>query len=205
MLDPEHGERRTYRGFDYRSLLPTGTTTGGGGGAYVIDDDTDEGTQQSSAAIRCCVDVLPALSWRVRCVGCITCVLAGYLLGLGSLWRVRELLFRGNPIPFTVNATAGNLIALAGSFFLSGPLAQAQKMWHPVRRSATAAYLGSLLVTLILAVWGSRVPGQGLILLVLMGLQYVAIAWYTLSYVPYGQEAVMSFVQRWWNRNNTEY
>jgi len=190
-MDPEQQDR-TYTGFDYRSLLPSSRR-------LEVADDAADG---EDSALLC--GFLPALSWRERCIGCATCVIAGYLLGLGSFWRLKELL-QGNPIPFTINATMGNIIALAGSFFFSGPVAQVQKMFRPARRNATLCYLGSLGLTLLIALWGHWLPLQGLILLLLMGLQYMAIAWYTLSYVPYGQEAVTSFAQRWWNRNSMEY
>lgn len=218
MMDPESAliggeEQRPYRGFDYRSLLPGSSGTGssitsGGGSYYFSQDNNGNEDPTSTASSRCCgSEYLPSLSWRERCLGCATCFLAGYLLGLGSTWRLKELLWHGNPIPFTVNATAGNALALAGSCFLSGPVAQYHKMWHPVRRTATLAYLGSLGVTLIVALsWGERLPiVRGMILMGLMAFQNLAIVWYTLSYVPYGHEAVQSCVRRWWNRNSMEY
>jgi len=88
---------------------------------------------------------------------------------------------------------------------LSGPATQMSKMFRPVRRTATICYLGSLGLTLLVALWGHWIPLQGLVLLILMGLQYAAIAYYTLTYIPYGREAVSSFARRWWNRNSMEY
>jgi len=189
-MEDETNER-AYSGFDYRSLLPSSNRL------EVADgNDTDPDRELCG--------FLPALQWRERCIGCATCMIAGYLLSLGSFWRLKDLL-RGDPIPFTVNATVGNMIALAGSCFLSGPATQMSKMFRPVRRIATICYLGSLGLTLLVALWGHWIPLQGLVLLILMGLQYVAIAYYTLTYIPYGREAVSSFARRWWNRNSMEY
>lgn len=184
---------RAYSGFDYRSLLPTTNRL----------EVADANDSDAAGGGGLC-GFLPALSWRERVIGCVTCLVAGYLLSLGSFWRLKDLL-RGDPIPFAVNATVGNMIALGGSCFLSGPATQARKMCRPVRRAATACYLGSLGLTLLVAFWGSRLPLQGAILLLLLVLQYLAIAWYTLSYIPMGQEAVRNFVMRWWNRNSMEY
>jgi len=192
-MEPDN--ERTYSGFDYRSLLPT------------TSSNSDPNLEISNDSRNTASDVcawMPALSWRERCIGCATCVVAGYLLSMGSFWRLKDL-FGGNPVPFVVNATVGNLIALAGSCFLSGPTSQVQKMFRPVRRAATTAYLGSLVLTLVIAFFGGKLPLRGLILLLLMLLQYVAIAWYTLSYIPMGQEAVRNFALRWWNRNSDEY
>lgn len=98
-------------------------------------------------------------------------------------------------VPFVLNATVGNIIALCGSCFLSGPHSQMRKMWHETRRNATFLYLGSLFLTLVVAF--ANLPGPtGLILLILMIFQYLSITWYCLSYIPYAREAVLGFLQR---------
>jgi len=175
--------------FDYRSLLPTrygepGAATSPSDLDDDIGDDGDEGI----------CGYFPAMTWRERLLGCATCMIAGYLLSFGSFFRIKDLLL-GDPIPFVMNATIGNIIALAGSFFLKGPRTQFRQMWHDTRRNATAVYLGSLFLTLFVAfvpVFGPK----GLYLVVLMLAQYASIMWYTLSYIPYAREAVTSYVQR---------
>lgn len=92
--------------FDYRSLLPIHSSSAAA-----------EEPKES------CCSFLPELSWRERCIGCATCMIAGYLLSMGSFWRIKDLM-TGNPMPFVVNATVGNMIALAGSFFFTGPTQQ---------------------------------------------------------------------------------
>lgn len=159
-------------GFDYRSLLPTS------------NNHTEESDDTSC---------LPSLTFRERALGCGTCMVAGYLLSLGSFWRIRDLL-TGDPVPFVLNATIGNIIALLGSCFFSGPQAQFTKMWKDQRRTASLLYLGSLLGTLLCIV--IRIPLQRLILLLLIVVQYVAIFWYCISYIPFAQDAVAGFVQR---------
>jgi drug/metabolite transporter (DMT)-like permease len=110
---------------------------------------------------------------------------------------MKDLVIRHDPLPFVLNATVGNLLALCGSFFLVGPAAQMRRMWHQSRRSATLIYVGSLFLTLVVAFL--RVPGpKGLILLLLMICQYVAIMWYTLSYIPFAQDLVAGFMRRRW-------
>ena len=119
---------------------------------------------------------------------------AGYLLSFGSFWRLKDLL-HGDPLPYVINCTVGNLIALAGSCFLSGPRAQMTRMFHETRKWATVAYLGSLFLTLIVAF--SNLPGpKGFVLLLLMDIQYIAILWYTLSYIPFARETIAGFIYR---------
>ena len=65
----------------------------------------------------------------------------------------------------------GNLIALAGSFFLKGPRTQWKQMWHESRKHATGLYLGSLFLTLFVAFVGMPGP-KGLYLVLLMLCQY---------------------------------
>jgi drug/metabolite transporter (DMT)-like permease len=123
-------------------------------------------------------------------------VIAGYLLSLGSFFRIQQLLF-GNPTPLVLNATVGNILALTGSCFLSGPQAQYRRMWQPRRQAATAFYLGSLLVTIVVLMIPMGNYGlKGILLLLLMLIQYVAITWYCLSYVPFAQDAVQGWLQR---------
>lgn len=105
------------------------------------------------------------------------------------------LSFLPTQVPFVVHATVGNIIALCGSCFLTGPTAQSKKMFHKTRRVATALYLGSLVLTLVVAF----VPfpgGKGIVLFLLMLCQYGAIGWYILSYIPFARDAVISWCRR---------
>jgi hypothetical protein len=185
--------------FDYRSLLPVGGGTGGRQSFATGNNDINNNENDMPGGETC--GCLPALTWRERYLGCGVCMVAGYLLSMGSLWRLGALL-TGHPLPFVFNATVGNLLALAGSCFLMGPSAQFNRMWQEQRRTATAAYLGSVVLTLIVAFWKGLFL-QGLWLIVLMLIQFVAITWYCLSYIPYAQDAVLGYVSRVMQR--TEY
>jgi Got1/Sft2-like family len=185
-------------GFDYRSLLPT--TTSSSSSMRLMGDSESASNEEDDCCSGAAGSYFPALTWRERCIGCVTCVIAGYLLSLGSLWRLKDLAL-GRPLPFVLNATTGNIISLAGSFFFSGPRAQVRRMFHDKRRTATLLYLGSLFVTLIVAfVAPRRLPLKSLLLLLLMGAQYLAVAWYCLSYVPFAHDAVSSYLSHVWSR-----
>jgi hypothetical protein len=144
-------------------------------------------------------EYLPALSWTQRVIGCLACMAIGYTLSLGGFFRLTEAMM-GNPGPFVINCTIGNIISLCGSCFLAGPFNQANKMFHESRRIATSLYLGSLALTLFVAFAAEGMTGQGIVLIVLMIIQYVAIAWYCLSYIPFARQAAKRLFNRYYNQ-----
>jgi Got1/Sft2-like family len=158
------------------------------------DEETLSSRQQSSGGddsnIQCPAwcNFLPSLSLRERLLGCATCMVCGYILSFGSFMRMKDLLV-GNPVPLVVNVTIGNIIALCGTCFLAGAESQARRMFHKSRKVASMMYLGSLGVTIILLLLPHFFL-RGLILLLLMIAQYVAITWYCLSYIPFAREFV---------------
>jgi hypothetical protein len=67
---------------------------------------------------------------------------------------------------------------------------------HNKRKYATVAYLGSLTLTLLVVVVVPAFWGRALLLIVLLLVQYVAITWYCLSYIPYAREAIQAYLNR---------
>ena len=126
------------------------------------------------------------LTYKQRLIGCGSCMVVGYLLSFGSVFRINALL-HGNPLPYILTATMGNIVALAGSCFLSGPRAQMKTMFHQRRKLASCGYLGSLVLTVAFA-FRTGMTGQKQVMMVLMACQYLSIAAYCLSYVPFIDE-----------------
>jgi hypothetical protein len=122
------------------------------------------------------LDCFPPLTWQDRLGGCLACMLMGYVISLGSFFRFRDLL-QGKPTSFVLYTTVGNIISLCGSFFLAGPKTQISKMLHPTRKVATLLYIGSLVTTLVVTLAFDEFRGQKIILLLLVGSQYVTVAW----------------------------
>mmetsp|Transcript_26554 Transcript_26554/g.32143 ORF Transcript_26554/g.32143 Transcript_26554/m.32143 type:complete len:184 (+) Transcript_26554:194-745(+) len=141
--------------------------------------------------------LLPSLSIRERLMGCLFCVTLGYLLSFGSFLRFAELLV-GNPGPFVIFSTAGNILSLCSTCFLTTPSRQIKSMFHETRRVASVLFVGSLFLTLVIAFTCHDVPGQALMLILCMIGQYVAIAWYCLSYVPFGREGLKRVCARFY-------
>lgn len=151
--------------------------------------------------------MFPSLSFQERLGGCVGCMILGYLLSFGSFFRFRDLLHGNSPVPFILFATMGNVISLCGSCFLSGPQNQVSKMWHPSRQGATGLYIGSLVVTVVVMLVfefvgkgeennGRRVIFQAILLVLLLLCQYVAVAWYCLSYIPFARRLATRLFSR---------
>ena len=128
---------------------------------------------------RCC----PTLTYRQRLLGFAVCFIFGGLLSLSALNSLPSLLI-GNPAPFAFKYTFGNLLSICSSSFMVGPVKQCQDMAMPERRTASLVYVSSLTGTLI----SVFVLKWQFISFVLVIIQFAALTWYMLSYMPYGQQ-----------------
>ncbi len=133
----------------------------------------------------------PALTYRQRLIGAISCLVLGTLLSLFSLGSIAQLIL-GNPLPFAFKYTLGNVLSLSATSFLVGPQRQLRDMLQPSRRFASLAYLAMLVLTLVSAL----VLKVALLSLIFVLLQAAALTWYMLSYVPYGRVFAKRIVQR---------
>nr|XP_016512764.1 PREDICTED: vesicle transport protein SFT2B-like [Nicotiana tabacum] len=91
-----------------------------------------------------------------------------------------------NPIKFGITFSFGNLLALGSTAFLIGPKRQVTMMLDPVRLYATAIYLASIIIALFSALY---VRNKLLTLLAIV-LEFGALIWYSLSYVPFARSMV---------------
>nr|XP_056714121.1 vesicle transport protein SFT2B [Euleptes europaea] len=125
-----------------------------------------------------------SLSWSTRVKGFIACFALGVLcsiLGTCLLWVPRKGL-----ILFAVFYTLGNISSLGSTIFLMGPMRQLKRMFEPTRLIATIVMLLCLILTLCSAFWWHN-KGLALIFCVL---QFFALAWYSISYIPFARDAV---------------
>eukprot|EP01038_Epipyxis_sp_PR26KG_P012318 gene12318-16522_t len=131
----------------------------------------------------------PAMTFQQRIIGCCSLMVVGFLISLGSTLRLIELI-KGNPEPFAVMYTIGNILSMGSTCFLYGPWSQVKKMMASNRIFATAFYFFFMGLTLFLAFYPYYIPLRILFLVISIILQFVALVWYTLSYIPYGREMV---------------
>lgn len=131
----------------------------------------------------------PALTYQQRIGGCAICMMIGFFISFGSLFRLVQLL-KGNPVPFATMYTIGNVVSLCSTCFLFGPWSQAKKMFAPTRAIATFIYFFFMGLTLFLAFYPNYIPIRMLLLVVTILCQFLALSWYTLSFIPFARDLV---------------
>ncbi|XP_040996678.1 vesicle transport protein SFT2B isoform X2 [Juglans microcarpa x Juglans regia] len=98
----------------------------------------------------------------------------------------KSMLVFFNPIKFGLTFTLGNLLSIGSTGFLIGPKRQVTMMLDPVRIYATAIYLASMIIALFCALY---VHNRLLTLLAII-LEFGALIWYSLSYIPFARSMV---------------
>lgn len=98
-------------------------------------------------------------------------------LGMGHFWK------------YTFLSSIGTLLSLASTFILMGPSAQFQYMMEEHRRMASIMYIGSVVLSIFVAI----IFQSTFLCILTTAVQYACLGWYTLTYIPYGGEVVMSF------------
>uniref|UniRef100_A0A915EKD2 Vesicle transport protein n=1 Tax=Ditylenchus dipsaci TaxID=166011 RepID=A0A915EKD2_9BILA len=132
------------------------------------------------------------LSWETR----IYCFAGCFILSMVCSILGSPMLFVGKLTGFAVMVSLGSVISIVGmcfsphvflqpsckfsSFFLSSPMKQLKKMFEPVRIVATLLFLIMIVLTLVA---GLVLINPALAVICIIG-QYLAMAWYSLSYIP---------------------
>ncbi|KAK7871174.1 hypothetical protein R5R35_002415 [Gryllus longicercus] len=122
------------------------------------------------------------LSWSTRIKGFIACFLIGIFFSL--LASICLFLNKGITT-FAIFYTLGNIISIMSTCFLMGPINQIKKMFAQTRVIATIMVIVMFGLTLFAALY---MHNAGLVLLFII-LQWIALTWYSLSYIPYARDA----------------
>lgn len=138
------------------------------------DEDKSIVTQISDAS---------TLSWSTRIKGFAIC----FVLGAGLSILGSCLLFMKNGLTiFAVLYTIGNILSLSSTCFLMGPCNQLKKMFAKTRIIATILVVVLLILTLVCAL-AVKSPALAILCCIL---QFLALTWYSLSYIPYARDVV---------------
>lgn len=129
-------------------------------------------------------------SYQTRITGFAICFVAGWVISFFALFTLPDII--SHPEKFAIVYTFGNIIALLSTTFLFGPCAQARKMFEQKRIFATLLYLFSIILTFVCAYHFKQVIWVLLSLL----LQFAAMLWYSLSYIPYAHTCVINAVSK---------
>lgn len=142
------------------------------------------GNDEDDQGIMTDISDVTTLSWSTRIKGFAICFILGIVLSImGTI-----CLFFLNYILFAILYTIGNLTAMASTCFLMGPLSQLKRMFAETRLFATIAVFVLMALTLCSALWW-KIAALALLFCIL---QFLALTWYALSYVPFARDAVKS-------------
>mmetsp|Transcript_26790 Transcript_26790/g.40247 ORF Transcript_26790/g.40247 Transcript_26790/m.40247 type:complete len:189 (-) Transcript_26790:1529-2095(-) len=138
----------------------------------------------------------PQLTYKQRVYGFAVCFGIGYLITIMSFNFFDELRDNGNPVPFVIFYTLGNVISLLASMFLCGFKTQFKRMFDDTRKVTTIVYLSTLVASIIICFIPFNPDLKLLILVLLLIAQFIASTWYTLSYIPFARRAVKKCFKR---------
>ena len=132
----------------------------------------------------------PTLTVKQRLYGFVTCFCLGMLFSILSIGGIFGALL--STYKFAILYSLGNITSMGSTLFLFGPASQCKRMFKRGRFIATTLYLLALVSTLVFCLFffdsENRPPLQRLIVLLLILLQFCALVWYTLSYIPFGRK-----------------
>ncbi|KAI9220100.1 vesicle transport protein, partial [Blastocladiella britannica] len=127
------------------------------------------------------------LTRKQRLIGFGSCFVFGFVLSLLSFLS----LSLGNVTAYAIVYTLGNLTSLLSTSFLSGFKSQQMKgMFDKKRKIASLVFLVSMILTLVVA-FTTKSPGLCLIFALI---QFLALFWYSLSYIPFARDVVKKAV-----------
>jgi hypothetical protein len=115
----------------------------------------------------------------------------GMLLSFLSTFFVSGIIL-GRPQKFALLYSFGQFCSLGSSMFLMGPWEQIKSMFSDDRRLATSVYLISVVLTIVSAI---KVH-SAILVLICIGIQLCALAWYSISYIPYARELVWGCIKK---------
>lgn len=122
--------------------------------------------------------------------------LCGALFVTGTLAIIASMSFLplilAAPRRFVVLFTAGQVLIILSSVALAGPLTQLQTIFHEDRVWAALAYVGTLMFAMYSAFYGGK--ARYILVLTALALQTSAMAWYLLSYIPYGRFVAVQLI-----------
>jgi len=128
---------------------------------------------------------IPSLTWTQRWYGFCGCFVTGSLTSLLSSLS----LAKGDIPSFAFVYTVGNIISLCSTGVVWGPKRQCKKMFDKTRAIATSMYLMCIVTTLVFALCdlGMKTPVKVGVCIFFIVLQFIALCWYCLSYIPYAR------------------
>ena len=165
-------------------ILPTKATV-----TVAVDDVPKESEESDEASLLEELNAQCKLTKRQRIYGALFCYALGGILSFFSTL----LLMSHKPRQFAACYSLGSCCGIGSSMFLVGPCRQFKVMCLPVRRIAATVWISTMIVTITVAI---AFPRAGLVVMILVSIQYAAMLWYGASYIPYGRTLIKKSVKR---------
>lgn len=127
-----------------------------------------------------------SLSWSTRVQGFAACFVLGAFI---SVLACVMFSITFNLYTFGILYSLGNVVAICSTLFLMGPTNQIKRMFNETRWIASTVMLVFLVLTLISAFVLHK---KGLTILFCI-FQFLAMTWYSISYIPFARDAVKKF------------
>ena len=125
------------------------------------------------------------MSRKQRLIGFVGCLCVGFLIDFASWFCFFS------PIAFAVLFTFGNLVSMCSTMFLCGPKKQFTNMTDKTRLGTTIVYVTFMILTLVMALKIKTLIGT----VICCFIQWLALIWYGLSYIPFARAAVTKMLQ----------
>lgn len=114
----------------------------------------------------------------------------GGSIALALLFFALASIFWLAPTKFAILYSLANICAIASTLFLMGPMKQLAKMFEKGRIIATVIYIVALGLTL----WAALKVKSILLTLIFVIVQFCALIWYCLSYIPFARQIASKMV-----------
>jgi ABC-type multidrug transport system fused ATPase/permease subunit len=134
------------------------------------------------------LDNYTTMSKTTRMYSFFICLGVGFLFIMIAMAFLPSILLTARL--FAIFYTIGNFLLILSTFFLVGPMKQLSMMMQKDRLIPSLAFIGSLFLTMFAAL----VLKSALLVLPLLVVQAVSLAYYIISYVPFGQRIVGVFI-----------
>ncbi len=141
----------------------------------------------------------PDLDFKTRIIGFVISFVLGIFMMISSISQLFTLALGGQRW-FAIWYTCGNGVCLSSTFFLMGPKKQCDNMMKPERKLTSMVLFASMALSLILAFTGI----SKLIIMLIIIVQFLALIWYVLSYIPGAQRLCSSCIKSRISRGSSD-
>ena len=141
----------------------------------------------------------PDLDFKTRIIGFVISFVLGIFMMISSISQLFTLALGGQRW-FAIWYTCGNCVCLSSTFFLMGPKKQCDNMMKPERKLTSMVLFISMALCLFMAFTGT----SKLLIMLIIIVQFLALVWYALSYIPGAQRLCSSCIKSRISRDSND-